>query len=76
MEFKAALLLVLLFMLVAGTVVYLLYARGAFEETQRLVLIADDSEGVTVGMDLTFSGFAIGRDPASNWQKTEYVHHH
>ena len=60
-EFKAALLLVLLFMLVAGTVVYLLYARGAFEETQRLVLIADDSEGVTVGMDLTFSGFAIGR---------------
>ncbi len=60
-EFKAALLLVLLFLLVAGTVVYLLYARGAFEETQRLVLIADDSEGVTVGMDLTFSGFPIGR---------------
>ena len=60
-EFKAALLLVLLFLLVAGTVVYLLYARGAFEESQRLVLIADDAEGVTVGMDLTFSGFPIGR---------------
>ena len=60
-EFKAALLLVLLFLLIAGTVVYLLYARGAFEESQRLVLIADDSEGVTVGMDLTFSGFPIGR---------------
>ena len=60
-EFKAALLLVLLFLLVACTVVYLLYARGAFEESQRLVLIADDAEGVTVGMDLTFSGFPIGR---------------
>ena len=61
LEFKAALLLALLFLLIAGTIVYLLYARGAFEESQRLVLIADDSEGVTVGMDLTFSGFPIGR---------------
>jgi phospholipid/cholesterol/gamma-HCH transport system substrate-binding protein len=40
---------------------YLLYARGAFERTQRLVLVADDSEGVVVGMNLTFSGFPIGR---------------
>ena len=31
--------------------------RGAFEPTQRLVLIADDSEGVSVGMDMTFSAF-------------------
>jgi phospholipid/cholesterol/gamma-HCH transport system substrate-binding protein len=61
LEFKAALLLVLLGVLLAGSVVYLMYARGAFEETQRLVLVADDSEGVVVGMDLTFSGFAIGR---------------
>ena len=61
LEFKAALLLALLFLLIAGTVVYVLYARGAFEESQPLVLIADDSEGVTVGMDLTFSGFPIGR---------------
>jgi phospholipid/cholesterol/gamma-HCH transport system substrate-binding protein len=61
LEFRAALLLGLLVLLIVGAVVYLLYARGVFEETQRLVLIADDSEGVTVGMDLTFSGFAIGR---------------
>ena len=61
LEFKAALLLALLLLLIAGTVVYLLYARGAFEESQRLVLIADDSEGVTVGMDLKFAGFPIGR---------------
>ncbi|CAN7448570.1 MlaD family protein [Pseudoduganella sp. LjRoot289] len=60
-EFKAALLLVLMFVLVAGTAVYLLYARGAFEATQRLVLTADDSDGVGVGMDVTYAGFPIGR---------------
>ncbi|MCK6422602.1 MAG: MlaD family protein [Aquabacterium sp.] len=60
-ELKAAALLVLLAGLVIGSVLYVLYARGAFEPTQRLVLLADDSEGVTVGMDLTFSGFPIGR---------------
>ena len=28
---------------------------------QRLVLIADDAEGVNVGLDMTFAGFPIGR---------------
>ncbi|MES2262933.1 MAG: MlaD family protein [Pseudomonadota bacterium] len=60
-EFKAALLLVLMFVLVAGTVLYLMYARGAFEATQKLMLTADDSEGVSVGMDVTFAGFPVGR---------------
>ncbi len=58
---KAAALLLFTLLLVAGSVLYLLYARGAFEPTQRLVLTADDSEGVAVGMDMTFSGFPIGR---------------
>ena len=61
LEVKAALLLALLVALVAGTALYLMYARGVFEQTQRLVLVVDDSEGVRVGMDLTFSGFPIGR---------------
>jgi len=60
-EAKAAGLMLLLAALVIGSLLYLMYARGAFEETQRLVLQADDSEGVVVGMDLTFSGFPIGR---------------
>ncbi|MFO1219965.1 MAG: MlaD family protein [Burkholderiaceae bacterium] len=60
-ELKASLLLGLLALLVVGSVLYLMYARGAFEPTQRLVLVAEDSEGVSVGMDLTFSGFPIGR---------------
>src|SRR5471030_848880 len=59
-EFKAA-MLVLMFVLVVGSVLYLMYARGAFESTQRLVLQADDSDGVSVGMDVTFAGFPIGR---------------
>jgi len=60
-EFKAALLLILMVVLVAGAAVYLMYARGAFESTQKLVLQVDDSEGVSVGMDVTFAGFPIGR---------------
>lgn len=60
-EFKALLLLLFTALLVGGSVLYLLYSRGAFETTQRLVLVADDSEGVVVGMNLTFSGFPIGR---------------
>jgi phospholipid/cholesterol/gamma-HCH transport system substrate-binding protein len=61
LELKATLLLVLVLLLLAGAVLYVLYARGTFEETQRLNLIADDAEGVVVGMDMTFSGFPIGR---------------
>lgn len=61
LEFKAALLLMLLVLLVAGSALYVMYARGVFENTQRLVLVSDDSEGVVVGMDMTFAGFSIGR---------------
>jgi len=61
LEFRAALLVGLLVLLVAASAVYLLYARGVFEPSQRLVLLADDAEGVTVGTDLTFAGFPIGR---------------
>ena len=61
LELKAAMLLLFTLALIVGSGLYLLYARGAFEPTQTLVLTADDSEGVVVGMDMTFSGFPIGR---------------
>jgi phospholipid/cholesterol/gamma-HCH transport system substrate-binding protein len=61
LAFKAGLLLALVAALVAASVLYVLFARGAFEATQRLVLIAEDSEGVAVGMDMSFAGFPIGR---------------
>src|SRR5215470_3925195 len=60
-EFKAGVLLAMMVLLIGASVVYVLYARGAFEATQTLVLIAEDSEGVRVGMDMTFAGFPIGR---------------
>jgi phospholipid/cholesterol/gamma-HCH transport system substrate-binding protein len=58
---KATALLVLMIVLVCGAALYVMYARGVFEPTQRLVLIAENSEGVVAGMDLTFWGFPIGR---------------
>lgn len=60
-EFRAALLLILLALLVGASAVYVMYARGVFEDTNELYLLAEDSEGVLVGMDMTFSGFPIGR---------------
>ncbi|MCA0326283.1 MAG: MlaD family protein [Proteobacteria bacterium] len=61
LEVRAALLLILMAVLMAGSVLYLLWARGAFETTQALYLTTDDSDGVVVGMDMSFSGFPIGR---------------
>jgi len=59
--FKVGLLITVTTALVVAFVLYVLYARGVFEPTQRLTLIADNVEGVTVGMDMTFAGFPIGR---------------
>jgi len=60
-EAKAVILLVVIGTLIAAFFVYVMYARGVFEPTQQLVLVADDSEGVIPGMDMTFAGFPIGR---------------
>ena len=61
LELKALLLLAFTALMVCSFVAYVMVARGVFERTQQLVLVADDSEGASVGMDLTFSGFPIGR---------------
>ncbi|HSV36792.1 MAG TPA: MlaD family protein [Ramlibacter sp.] len=74
LELKATLLLVFTALLVAGATLYVMYARGAFEPTQRLVLVTDDSEGVAVGMDMTFSGFPIGRVRRVELAETGSVH--
>src|SRR5438067_9127703 len=60
-ETKALILLVALAALIVAFVLYVMYARGVFEQTQRLTLVAEDSEGVIPGMDMTFAGFPIGR---------------
>lgn len=61
LELKAKLLIAFMVLLVAAAALYLFHARGAFEPTQQLVLTTEDSEGVVAGMDMTFSGFPIGR---------------
>jgi phospholipid/cholesterol/gamma-HCH transport system substrate-binding protein len=60
-EAKALILLVAVGALIAAFVLYVMYARGVFEQTQTLTLVADNSEGVIPGMDMTFAGFPIGR---------------
>ncbi|NHZ79305.1 MCE family protein [Massilia sp. CCM 8695] len=60
-EVKAVVLLVLMSALIVTFLLYVMYARGVFESTQRLVLLSEDSDGVIPGMDVTFSGFPVGR---------------
>ena len=60
-QFRIGLLIGFTFVIAIGFVAYALYARGVFEATQRLTLISDNVEGVSVGMDVSFSGFPIGR---------------
>ncbi|GAB2718923.1 MULTISPECIES: MlaD family protein [Comamonas] len=61
LERKAGALLLFTLLLILGSAFYLMYARGVFEPKQSLILTADDSEGVSIGLDMTFSGFAIGK---------------
>lgn len=61
LQFKVALLLAIAIVVAVVFVLYALFARGVFQDTQRLTLVAEHAEGVSVGMDLTFAGFPIGR---------------
>lgn len=61
MGVKVGILLAVTVIVAIAFVGYVLYARGTFENFQRLTLVADNVEGVTVGMDLTYAGFPIGR---------------
>jgi phospholipid/cholesterol/gamma-HCH transport system substrate-binding protein len=58
---KVGILIAVTVMVIGGFVAYVLYARGVFEQTQRLALITDNAEGVALGSDLTFAGFPVGR---------------
>ncbi len=61
LQFRVGMLVGLAVVLGAGFLAYSLYARGVFQDTQRVTLITDNAEGVAIGMDLNFSGFPIGR---------------
>lgn len=57
---KVGMLLGFTILVAAAFVLYVLFARGVFEQVQRVYLIADNAEGVRVGMNLTFAGFPVG----------------
>lgn len=58
---KVGMLLAVSIMVAISLLGYVLYARGVFEDFQRLTLVTDNVEGVSAGMDLTFAGFPIGK---------------
>jgi len=58
---KVGMLIAVTAMVILGFIAYVLFARGVFEQTQGVFLIAENAEGVSVGSDLTFAGFPIGR---------------
>jgi len=58
---KVGMLIAFTAMVIIGFIAYVLYARGVFEQTQRVYLITDNAEGISVGTDLTFAGFPVGR---------------
>ena len=58
---KVGMLIAFTVTVIGGFIVYVLFARGVFEQTQRMYLITDNAEGLSVGTDLTFAGFPIGR---------------
>jgi phospholipid/cholesterol/gamma-HCH transport system substrate-binding protein len=60
MHFKVGLFAAVPLLLGAAFLVYLLHARGFFEDTYRLNLAAASADGVTPGVALTFSGIQIG----------------
>ncbi|MEW5894000.1 MAG: MlaD family protein [Pseudomonadota bacterium] len=58
---KVSLLVGTTVFLALGFLGYTLFARGLFEPTRTLTLIAEDVSNVSIGMPLNFSGFPIGQ---------------
>lgn len=71
--FKVGLLLTLIPVIAIGLLLYAMYARGVFDRTQSLTLIAQDAEGVAAGMPVMFSGFPIGQVSGMTLNETGQV---
>ncbi|HWA12142.1 MAG TPA: MlaD family protein [Burkholderiales bacterium] len=70
---KVGILLLLIPVIAVGLLVYAMYARGVFDRTQSLTLIAQDAEGVAAGMPVMFSGFPIGQVSGMTLNETGQV---
>lgn len=60
LRLKVGALLVLVPLAIIALTAYALHARGVFEPSRRITLVAQDVDGVSIGMPVTFSGFPIG----------------
>lgn len=60
-HFKVGLFAAITLLLAGLFLVYLMHARGFFEDTYRLNLAATSADGVAPGVPLVFSGIEIGR---------------
>jgi phospholipid/cholesterol/gamma-HCH transport system substrate-binding protein len=61
LQLRVALLMGATLLIAGAFIYYALYSRGAFEPLAHVVLVTEDADGVTVGMELSFAGFPIGR---------------
>ena len=61
LHFKVGLFAAAALLLAGAFVVYLLHARGFFEDTFHLQLAASSADGVAPGVPIVFSGIEIGR---------------
>ncbi len=61
LHLKVGLFVITVLVLALGFLVYVLHARGFFEQRQHLNLAAVSADGISPGMPLTFSGMPIGQ---------------
>lgn len=61
LHLKVGLFVITALILAVGFLLYVLHARGFFEQRQHLQLAAASAEGISPGMPLSFSGMPIGQ---------------
>jgi phospholipid/cholesterol/gamma-HCH transport system substrate-binding protein len=66
LHLKVGLFVITVLILALAFVVFVLHARGFFEQRMHLQLAAASAEGITPGMQLTFSGMPIGQVTSVN----------
>jgi len=59
-EFKVGLFIIVTTLLIIGSVGYVAYKKGVFEEVHTFTLSSKSGEELTEGMSVVFSGFKIG----------------
>lgn len=61
LHLKVGIFIISVLALALGFAVYVMHARGFFEQQQHLELAASSAEGISPGMSISFSGMPIGQ---------------